>query len=48
MSQLTAEVSKEIGAKIGIVRFTRYERGEGIQKRQENFAEEIAAQTAKK
>ncbi len=48
VSQLTAEVSKEIGAKIGIVRFTRYERGEGIQKRQENFAEEIAAQTAKK
>ena len=48
ISQLTAEVSKEIGAKIDIVRFTRYERGEGIEKRQDNFAEEIAAQTAKK
>ncbi|MEA5014058.1 MAG: translation elongation factor Ts [Candidatus Limiplasma sp.] len=48
ISQLTAEVSKEIGAKIEIVRFTRYERGEGIEKRQDNFAEEIAAQTAKK
>ncbi len=48
ISQLTAEVAKEIGAKIEIVRFSRYERGEGIQKRQDNFAEEIAAQTAKK
>ncbi len=48
IGQLTALVAKEIGAKIDVVRFDRYERGEGIEKRQENFAEEIAAQTAKK
>jgi elongation factor Ts len=46
--QLTAEVAKEIGAKIDVKRFVRYERGEGIEKRQDNFAEEIAAQTAMK
>jgi elongation factor Ts len=48
INQLTAEVAKEIGAKIDVKRFVRYERGEGIEKRQDNFAEEIAAQTAKK
>ena len=48
ISQLTAEVAKEIGAKIDVKRFARYERGEGIEKRQDNFAEEIAAQTARK
>ena len=47
ISQLTAEVAKEIGANIDVVRFTRFERGEGIEKRQDNFAEEIAAQMKK-
>ncbi len=44
ISQLTAEVAKEIGANLEIVRFARYERGEGIEKRQDNFVEEIMAQ----
>ncbi|MEG0125064.1 MAG: translation elongation factor Ts [Clostridia bacterium] len=44
IEQLTAEVAKEIGAKLSIVHFERFERGEGIEKRQDNFAEEIAAQ----
>ena len=46
IAQLTAEVAKEIGANINIVSFERFERGEGIEKRKDNFAEEIAAQMA--
>lgn len=40
---LMAEVAKEAGATLDVVRFTRFERGEGIEKRQDNLAEEIAA-----
>lgn len=47
IQQVTDEVAKEIGAKIEVVRFARFERGEGIEKRQDNFAEEIAAQMKK-
>ncbi len=46
IAQLTNEVAKEIGANLNIVSFQRFERGEGIEKRQDNFAEEIAAQMA--
>jgi elongation factor Ts len=35
-------VSKQIGKPITLVQFYRYEKGEGIQKREDNFAEEIA------
>ncbi len=45
---LMAEVAKATGAALNVVRFTRYERGEGIEKRKDNFAEEIAAQMEKK
>lgn len=48
IKQVMAETAKEIGANIDIVRFERFERGEGIEKRQDNFAEEIAAQMAAK
>lgn len=41
------EIAKAAGATVDVVRFTRYERGEGIEKRQDNFAEEIAAQMKK-
>ncbi len=47
IKQYTAEVAKEIGATIEPLRFERFERGEGIEKRQDNFAEEIAAQMQK-
>ena len=40
--------AKELGGKIAIVGFYRFEKGEGIQKREENFAEEIAKMTAGK
>lgn len=36
------QVSKEIGADITIKRFTRFETGEGLEKKQENFAEEVS------
>ncbi len=38
------QVAKENGAKIAIKGFVRFETGEGIEKKQENFAEEVAAQ----
>jgi elongation factor Ts len=38
------EVIARIGENIVIRRFARYELGEGIEKKQENFAEEVAAQ----
>ncbi len=39
-----AAVAKELGCKITVNSFVRFERGEGIEKKQENFAEEVAAQ----
>lgn len=41
------KTAKELGGKIKISGFYRYEKGEGIQKREENFAEEIAKLTNK-
>ena len=37
-------MAKSLGGKITVKSFVRYERGEGIEKKQENFAEEVAAQ----
>ncbi|MDR0917601.1 MAG: translation elongation factor Ts [Oscillospiraceae bacterium] len=39
------QVAKDLGGKIAITAFTRFEKGEGIEKKQENFAEEIAKLT---
>ena len=39
---LVAEVAKAVGADIDVVRYARFERGEGIEKRKDNLAEEIA------
>ena len=36
-----AEVAKSIGGEIKVTAFTRFERGEGIEKKEENFADEI-------
>ncbi len=46
IKQVMAETAKAIGANLDLVRFERFERGEGIEKRKDNFAEEIAAQMA--
>ena len=43
-----AAVAKELGGTIAVKGFKRYERGEGLEKKQENFAEEIAKQLEKK
>lgn len=37
-------VSKEIGAPLTVKRFVRFETGEGLEKKSENFAEEVAKQ----
>lgn len=34
--------AKKLGGSIKVVEFVRYERGEGLQKREDNFAEEVA------
>ena len=38
------QVSKEVGAEVKVTRFVRFETGEGIEKKEENFAAEVAAQ----
>lgn len=40
-------VAKEIGSKLAIKKFIRFETGEGIEKKEENFAEEVAKQIQK-
>ena len=39
---LVAEVAKAVGATIDVVRYARFERGEGIEKRKDDLAAEIA------
>jgi len=41
VTELTTELIAKIGENIKIRRFTRYEMGEGLEKREENFAEEV-------
>lgn len=47
IEQLLTETIAFIGEKISIRRFVRYEMGEGLEKKVDNFAEEINAQVAK-
>ncbi len=42
VEQHVANVAKELGGTIAVKAYTRFEKGEGIEKRKENFAEEIA------
>jgi elongation factor Ts len=44
IKDLIGEATASIGEKISIRRFTRYERGEGLEKRVDNFADEVMAQ----
>ena len=44
INDLVNEAILTIGEKISIRRFTRYEMGEGLEKRSDNFADEVAAQ----
>lgn len=47
VSQLIMESIAKIGENIKVRRFARYELGEGIEKKQDNFAEEVMAQIKK-
>ena len=38
------QVSKEVGGKLEVKKFVRFETGEGLEKKEENFAEEVARQ----
>ncbi len=44
VAQYVANVSKEIGADITLTGFVRFETGEGLEKKEEDFAAEVAAQ----
>ena len=44
IKQLVAETAKKVGAEIEVVKVVRFEVGEGIEKKEENFAEEVAKQ----
>lgn len=44
VQDLLNNISAKIGEKINIRRFVRYEVGEGLEKREEDFAEEVAKQ----
>lgn len=42
VGQYTANTAKELGGSIKITGFVRYEKGEGLEKREDNFADEVA------
>lgn len=44
VGQYLAQVSKAVGAQVSVKRFVRFETGEGLEKKQEDFAAEVAAQ----
>ena len=47
VAKYVEQVAKEQGAKIAVKGFVRYETGEGMEHKSENFAEEVAKQMAK-
>ncbi len=47
VGQLVTEAIGTIGEKITVRRFARFEMGEGLEKKSENFADEISAEVAK-
>lgn len=47
IQKLLDEKSKSVGAKISVVKFARFEKGEGIEKKTEDFAAEVQAQIKK-
>ena len=47
VAQYLAEVAKENGANFSIKKFVRFETGEALEKKNEDFAAEVAAQMGK-
>lgn len=43
VEQHVKQVAKQLGGKIEVVKFTRFVTGEGIEKKEENFADEVAS-----
>ena len=43
VAKYTENTAKELGGSIKIVSFVRYEKGEGLEKREDNFADEVAS-----
>ena len=48
IKKLLEEKSKEVGSTITLCKFVRFERGEGLEKKEENFAEEVQRQMKQK
>lgn len=46
VAELSNQTAKELGGEFAIKRFTRFELGEGIEKKADNFADEVAQMTA--
>ena len=44
MDAYLKQISKEVGSDVVIKRFVRFETGEGIEKKEEDFAAEVAKQ----
>lgn len=42
VAKYTEKIANELGGKITIVDFVRFEKGEGLEKREDNFADEVA------
>ena len=47
IQKLVDKTGKELGAEITVTNFVRFEKGEGIEKKEENFAEEVQKQLNK-
>ena len=44
VAKYVEKVAKETGANLTVKKFVRFETGEGMEKKEENFAEEVAKQ----
>ena len=47
VKEYVERTAKELGGSIKLIKFVRFEKGDGLEKREENFAEEIAKQLGK-
>lgn len=43
VAQFIADIAKKLGTDVSIKEYVRYEKGEGIEKREDNFADEVAS-----
>ena len=43
VGQYVDDMAKQAGGSMKVVDFVRFEKGEGLQKREDNFAEEVAS-----